>query len=141
MSTQPHVFTRFPLRSEPCECQYQTSGFGKLVRIDRLVKRLTSMQEISADADARTSSQSERFCTALPKQVSESSGLSPQAEVEERRSHADRRSENWVRDSGWRSGWFDGVGLGVGEFIADSLLRWQRSERAHSRYLWLVVLR
>ena len=59
--------------------QYQTLCIGKLVRIDRLlngfhVREDRSGRETAQRLVRRASSQSERFCTALPQQVSESVG-------------------------------------------------------------------
>jgi len=42
MSTKPDVFTRFPSPQNLVSPQYQTLGFGKLIRIDRLVDQCSS---------------------------------------------------------------------------------------------------
>src|SRR5271170_4371048 len=85
MSTKPTLFTRFSLPRNFVNCQYQSLCFAKLVRIDRLFKAgpwqlAESAEEAQKDSRSRTlkraSSQSERFCTALPKQVSESRNVS-----------------------------------------------------------------
>jgi len=46
----------------------------RMTRLGLSLASLTSMQEICGNVAGRTSSQSERFCTATPKQVSESIG-------------------------------------------------------------------
>jgi len=66
MSTKPDVFPRFPSPQNLPSPQYQTSGFGKLIRIDRLVDQCSSGKAgVQRKNDHRQNAGTDGTCTSL----------------------------------------------------------------------------